>query len=770
MHGIMHDGTHSLKLYKYDPEFAQPHLYLNFPAGDTIFAPSYLSSSSMDALSAAADVIARLPQMKDTVSVKTSLFSTALTQDSSVINLIHWRTALYRNRSELSLILSDVESVGEMEIIKFYPGIVFAILDMFATSSVKTNRLSELVTPALDRAFDVLVLVLTIGVDPRFKAQITASEALLADRVSELSSDSVAELLGQKLLEIVRDTRDEGKRLRKAIKVLPLLFRTMIANSKSITSMISELLSEITKCVKTEFAMICQILMLQQLPLIVTEIHEIFSQEELLQILKQIFTANTNRVNVKSYRLTAIKALLALPSLTTYRESIFALAMRTVLNALLDLPSLAPEDEGCLYLVVDIRYLDSANVCFDLQLLSAAVGALDALVMHYDWIYFAAQSELWRDLFALLSTLLIANVTGATNEDEGIFPSNPVATVGEMSPSLMNDFSAILLSITHSMGSERYSSTLSSYLGAYGCETSSVLVSYQLEIFRRWLTTDFINRRWVSFEISMMQTIYACFPRILAHMQDICASFVKDGEPCTSSGFEGSPCALMWTDLMDTICLYIQSPSQKVDMFDYRKSQTCRTLKVDHRNELIVLLDKTRLAFQAASLPVTFMSVSPDEFFTTLIDFTTCDLSVLRVTSVDILYACIQDCLNSSGGLKELEVELIDSLHLLITRNSFEDDKFSFLFSTLDGMIIAKPDCANFDKSQSLLKALKRFVKLILAHLKLPNKDNDDFTSSLLLLIKFCKQNDYLELWYTFSNDLYKSHLNCKNFIEVCRR
>jgi hypothetical protein len=326
---------------------------MNFPAGEKIFEPAYLSKSSMNSISAAADAILKLPPMKDRITVKTSLFSTLLSQDINVINLINWRTGLYRNRSAISQILKDMEAVGEMEIIKFYPAVVYALFDIFSVSSQTNTKLCELVTPSLGYTFEILVIILNVGNDPRFKSDMDQTENILFERLKELPANNIETIISHNISTLLSDTNGEGKKLRQTVKVLHMLFKIIIKTSISPKKYIWEILENIAHSMSgsSEHAMIFQVLMLQHLPELLKEAVNVFPEGlELLMdnIIRKCFEIDTSRMNVKIHRMIGIKSLLSQEDFYKSR-SVIRLSMSSILVNLVESTSYPKlgEDGSC---------------------------------------------------------------------------------------------------------------------------------------------------------------------------------------------------------------------------------------------------------------------------------------------------------------------------------------------------------------------------------------------------------------------------------------
>ncbi|KAJ3278028.1 hypothetical protein HK104_002729, partial [Borealophlyctis nickersoniae] len=219
-HTVINDGSHGLILYKWDRKFAVPGVYLTYPAGPNIFVPTHLTDSVM----VAADVMSKLPALKDTLTVRTNLCSTKLTQNVSLLNLVHWRQAVASHRLTVDAILKDFCLIGELEIIKFLPSIfdaLFHILD-----SKDANRDGKLD----DAVFKALVFILGIVMDKRFTNHRPTVDAYIEGRFG--STGAWKGLVGsfEGLVGAARDA-NRAKELRSAVRVWQYIFRFAIQSN-----------------------------------------------------------------------------------------------------------------------------------------------------------------------------------------------------------------------------------------------------------------------------------------------------------------------------------------------------------------------------------------------------------------------------------------------------------------------------------------------------------------------------------------------------------
>lgn len=331
--------------------------------------------------------------------------------------------------------------------------------------------------------------------------------------------------------------------------------------------------------------------------------------------------------------------------------------------------------------------------------------------------------------------------------------------------SVAHDLSAILLSVFHAIDSTAFVSIVQNILKSYGRKVSSVWVSCILVIYREWLSSEMFTPKWVAFHFSISEAAIKTLPLILSLMEEICSIFPPPSSG--SSGSEPDPGNMMWTHFLETTCLFLRSSSQKTESFDSRKARVARLLHADHRHKLGKLLYTTRSVFRLTCISASFISLTPEGFFPTLLDISMNEISAVRVTSIDMIYGCIQDCFVRNGELKEIEKVLINGIRALVELSSCDDEHFNLLFSTLDARLQMDQTASYYDETKSVFKMLKKYSKLLGAHLIIKSRASEDFISSLLQLIKFCKQHGYQDMWYKHSANLYKTHLNLANYVEA---
>lgn len=124
------DGTHPLVLYRYDSQAAVPSSYFEGPAT--------ARSAAVDLIPAALAKV--LVPLKDSMTVRSFLCSTKLTQDPTLIKLINWERDLSNDPAGLKDTLVKLRYSPEFECIKM---ITHIFDSLFAILSSRLNEKGE---------------------------------------------------------------------------------------------------------------------------------------------------------------------------------------------------------------------------------------------------------------------------------------------------------------------------------------------------------------------------------------------------------------------------------------------------------------------------------------------------------------------------------------------------------------------------------------------------------------------------------------------------
>ncbi|KAJ1344077.1 hypothetical protein BSLG_001217 [Batrachochytrium salamandrivorans] len=367
------DTVHHLTLYKFDTQLAVPSIYLNYAAGPTIFVPTHLSLSSEDSLTAAADAIAKLPVLKDTFSVSTFLFSTVMTQDSALLNLLNWRQHIAENGGSITQILTDFELIDEMEVVKFMPPILTELMSIIgATLDSKLSYFfpSGNASSIQRYVFEKLVFVLTIATSRRFVKHIDLLGSFFQVNVE---GSRVWPIICEQLEQLLRSGAEvkHGKLLRSTIKVIHHITMLIIYSAAEFVpdptkpervSSHPHVISVSDTCLARiqalhdgiqylvslshpDHALASQALALQHFSNFAITTSRVFDNARMEKCIASfLMSINTGKPKLKSGRILLLRTMLDRPEFSSHLGKLRKLAAEIVLDALSSSPWVEPID------------------------------------------------------------------------------------------------------------------------------------------------------------------------------------------------------------------------------------------------------------------------------------------------------------------------------------------------------------------------------------------------------------------------------------------
>lgn len=137
------DGMHQLVLYRHDPQWSIPSTYLD--------VPSVLQDGPDTALDTVTNKV--LVPSRDSFSVRSFLCSTQLTQDATLLKLLHWETKIPNDIDALKAEFIRLRYCPEFECIKMIRHIFDSIFAIMASPRNEHGEIDSL-------AFSVLVTLL----------------------------------------------------------------------------------------------------------------------------------------------------------------------------------------------------------------------------------------------------------------------------------------------------------------------------------------------------------------------------------------------------------------------------------------------------------------------------------------------------------------------------------------------------------------------------------------------------------------------------------
>ncbi|KAJ8324559.1 Deoxycytidine kinase 1 [Batrachochytrium dendrobatidis] len=369
-YAVITDSVHQLTLYKFDRFTAVPSIYLNFQAGPNLFVPAHMLLSPTKSIAEAADAISKLPTLKDTLTVRTSLFSTVMTQDPALLNLLNWRQHVTVTNGNITPVLAAFAHVDDMEVYKFMPAIFKELMGLWvATMDPKLTYFPSGNASAIQRhVFQKLVFVLTVAADKRFVNNIESFEAFVQSHVEGTPAWVV---ISEQLEQLLRSGADIqlGKLLRATIKVMHNVTAVIIyaasalvlqeSSSMPVTSINPIHINgvpfnryEPTTCVERvlalhegiqylvsldepDHALAAQVLALQHFPNFLIMSSRVFDSTQTEKLIVSFLTSiNVSKPKLKSGRLVLLRTLMTLPEFSAYLGCLRKITIEILLDSM----------------------------------------------------------------------------------------------------------------------------------------------------------------------------------------------------------------------------------------------------------------------------------------------------------------------------------------------------------------------------------------------------------------------------------------------------
>lgn len=229
------DGMHQLALYRYDPQWSTPGMYLDAQwSVSEPGTPQDVTSSKV------------LVPLRDSFAVRTFLCSTQFTQDPTLLKLLNWETKIPDDMQELRDEFNRLKYCPEFECIKMIRPImdsIFAIMASPRNENGEVDRLavSVLVTllcrshsPIANTAFDMLIIAIFTSAyvnDRRFEHFRPILDVYIERHFNSSTAFSHIIRALQHLLENY-DKADIAQDLRASIKVWSYLFKFIVRSRK----------------------------------------------------------------------------------------------------------------------------------------------------------------------------------------------------------------------------------------------------------------------------------------------------------------------------------------------------------------------------------------------------------------------------------------------------------------------------------------------------------------------------------------------------------
>ncbi|KAF7321412.1 hypothetical protein MKEN_00661700 [Mycena kentingensis (nom. inval.)] len=206
---FVEDGSHTLVLYRAD-KLGQvpPEIYLS--------ATAFLNSNQRaDQIILPPEMQRLAPPLRDTLTLRSSLCSTKLTQNPVLLSLLSWDKLA--DRELLSTVLTKFTFVGEGEIVKFLRDIFDSLFGILVSNNNLAGEMDELV-------FNALVTVLAIVQDRRFSNFQPVLDVYI-ERHFDCAAASSRMIHSMTRLLLNPTSTESASPLRAALKVWHYIFK-----------------------------------------------------------------------------------------------------------------------------------------------------------------------------------------------------------------------------------------------------------------------------------------------------------------------------------------------------------------------------------------------------------------------------------------------------------------------------------------------------------------------------------------------------------------
>lgn len=331
---------------------------------------------------------------------------------------------------------------------------------------------------------------------------------------------------------------------------------------------------------------------------------------------------------------------------------------------------------------------------------------------------------------------------------------------------LMRDCSATVIAILQYIESDGVARYLKKSQKLDGSETSSFWLLNLLAVFHIWLQSETFNENWVTYQASVRSTMYMTMEVILNHISLPPLTDTKAvGRGSNLSDAVTTP---LWSSVVATICDFLVHPSQRAELFDFRKSRISKSLHLDHRAALMSLLNRAVKSYSPSyAVPGTFISAAPPNFVSSMLTIACNSNLAVQNMAVAVLYSCIPASFALNSNLKKLEAEIIATLNRILPSRAFNSDSVDYMFSSLDARIASDSSEVAFSQATLLLKAMRRFSKILASLHAGKETDVEAFIGCNLRMVKFLRQARHKELLCIYTGQLYNIHMEQGNKIEA---
>ncbi|KDQ57741.1 hypothetical protein JAAARDRAFT_194025 [Jaapia argillacea MUCL 33604] len=817
------DGSHTLILYRADRlSQVTPEIYLSA----TSCLPPH---QKPDQVQVPAELQRLAPPMRDTVVIRSSLCSTTFTQNSVLLNLLHWEKI--KDNDLLSTVLSKFTFVGEVEIVKFLRDIFDSLFAILVSQNNQSGEMDHLVFNALvtvlgivqDRRFSNFQPVLDIYIEKHFNCAPASSHMihslnrLLADPTANATASSLRAALKvwhyifkfivrSRELQKIRETGMGGGATAEHLEAT---FRREVRSH----------LAEVNRLMSTTSpASIIgtQTIALQHFTSILPELSKIFSIVELVTVA----TTFANAVASSKGKIVIWKLIMYLqlvkgflfdnPQSRSLLVESVVIWIKPYFGRFDEYAHIHASDSESARDAARVSWLESIRLC-----ITVVAVMLDRLQRNLidpsviaDRNALRQEQDNLEDLLSLLPRLLDSyrefqnpaslkaiertrSPTTTTSNFPIAFPeSYPFSLLAQLPPSIrrshgsssppenhslfnpgLGEAAIVFLALILSSSKKTVLNFIESMLEIEGKENTATLLSQLFKVAVSILDNDAFPSSWLNVNILAHKVLIKLMDPVATLME-------REFIPPHGSGIQFE--AKLWRGCMYMLLKLLSSEQLVIEEFSPQKRRAVWRLAGDIRGEgaaiLLRLWDALGWPEQTSTEDVALPPYGTYQVALNILVGHVVNLCLshhdqLRSNAVQILYNMIISEYHLSGHFDRIENEVVNKLDSLFMSDSKGDDISRAFFI---GQLRHLFDSSNVDEQlreriANFLNSVDLFLELLLSVRALPEGEEfaDDRVIATLRLMNFIRRLGRDEMYIKYVHQLVNMHLQSQNYVEA---
>jgi dedicator of cytokinesis protein 3 len=758
---VLSDKVHSLNLYKYDPQLFKSALYLRLPPFSEMGGTA--ASESFGDL--------KTSLLKDTLQVRTQLYSSTITQNSALYQLLGWRDYLTSDDKHVVSLLNAIPLIGEFELIKFQ----VAILDsLFSILSHPRNKSGVFDSPL----FSSMVYVLNLITDRRFKTFLPTLQAYITDHIFGTSiSKKLSKALCSKLTEV--SSTESSRLIRDTLKIweyiMDIIIHSWSIDDKSKSKgdlqdeveVIIRVILELFHKREPTYIFGSQVIAMQRFSFVLEKCIHVYNDEGFIKLLGYCFNQFEDlqdKLLSVAYHLMKNMALIIFKNYPRLRTPYIKLLTK--------------------WLGRNFEFLMfPTNSTFSKTITSNAISLISLLIENQHNFINAGGDEargLNLDLASLIPNVILSlNCTTHNDREKSIdhqdgstFTLLPSILGGSNSSvnllteqnTLLNqnstsiqdgDTTSGLIGILNLMSESEINDYFLQYFEASGEPSSVVLLSDLLRALESILERKVFPRSWLN--------INMCVLKVAFKTVKVIVEFSLKHLSCGSSDEK------IWSCCFSFLMKILSHEDLQVEMFQPQKLYVAHQIKLDFRDEASRFLLST---WSAANMETLYRtnSVELGQLLGSLLILCMVGHKGTRKAGLAILIDIMNLESELHANLNRIQVTWIDTLEkIIVSEESMKQEHPRKFLQELEHFVAIKGNQATQSLAPQMIRTFTEFVELLFDLKSLPDGEEyaDDRVLKTLKLLNFFLMIDRTHIYIKYVHQLADFHAKRDRKVEA---